>query len=152
MLWNYLEQIYVPALQQYQNRIGDQGQNATLLSQWRESIQREWAYLHFGKLEIETQPGFYKFNIQVYLNNLDPRFVSIQIYADPVGGEKPEIHQCIKGKKLANAINAYNYSVHIPARRPASHYTPRIIPFHKAVSIPLEANQILWYEPLNADI
>ena len=152
MLREYIEQIYLPTLQRYQNRMADNGHNATLLSQWRESVQREWVYLHFGKLEIETQPGFYSFKIPVYLDNLDPEAISVQIYADPVSGEEPEIHQCIKGRTLADAIKGYEYSVRIPAQRPAGHYTPRIIPFFKDVSIPLEVSQILWYEPGNADI
>ena len=152
MIRDYIEQIYLPAIQQYQNRIIDKGHNATLLSQWRESIQKKWAHLHFGKLGIEEQPGFYRFKIPVYLNDLDPEAISVQLYADSLSGEEPEIYECLKGKKLADAINGYNYSVRIPARRPPDHYTPRIIPYLKEVSIPLETNQILWYEPGNASI
>jgi len=131
MIRDYIEQIYLPALQRYQNRIVDKGHNAMLMSQWRESIQKEWARLHFGKLRIEEQPGFYRFKIPVYLNDLDPEAISVQLYADPISGEEPEIYECLKGKKLAGAINSYNYSVRIPARRPADRYTPRIIPYLK---------------------
>ena len=32
----------------------------------------------------------------------------------------------------------------VPANRPASDYTPRVIPYHPKASVPLEAPQILW--------
>lgn len=147
MLREYIEQLYLPALQQYQIRVNDQGRKAGELYRWRESIQREWAHLHFGKLKIEITPESYQFQIPVYLNNIDPDAVSVQVYADPLTGSEPEIHECVKDKKLSETTNSYYYDVIIPAKRPISHYTPRIIPFHKDVSIPLETNQILWYEP-----
>jgi len=42
--------------------------------------------------------------------------------------------------------NSYLYSVHLPAHRPASDYTPRVIPHFDGALVPLEARQILWYE------
>ncbi len=148
MLREYVEKLYFPALQEYQKRVADRGQKAGQLSRWRESVQKEWAHLHFGQLDIETLPGFYQFKVPVYLGNLSPEAIWVQIYAEPrYGNDEPEIHQCLKGQKLTKAINTYDYSVRIPARRPVGHYTPRIIPFHEDVSVPLEVNQILWYEP-----
>jgi starch phosphorylase len=46
----------------------------------------------------------------------------------------------------AGTANSYLYRARIPARRPAEHYTPRIIPYFDGVAVPLEARQILWYK------
>lgn len=147
MLREYIEDLYLPSLKRYLKRTANQGQKAAQISRWREPIQREWTHLQFGQLQLETHSGFYQFKIPIYLGNLDPEAISVQIYADPHSGDKPEIHQCLKGQKLIASVKGYEYSVRFPARRPTDHYTPRIIPFHPDISTPLEANQILWYEP-----
>ena len=38
-----------------------------------------------------------------------------------------------------------------PTARPANDYTPRVIPHHPAVAVPLEATQILWQRLSFAD-
>jgi glycogen phosphorylase len=40
--------------------------------------------------------------------------------------------------------HAYVYDARIPAQRPASDYTPRLVPYHPAAVVPLEAHEILW--------
>jgi glycogen phosphorylase len=32
----------------------------------------------------------------------------------------------------------------VPASRPATDYTPRLVPYHPDARVPLEANEILW--------
>jgi starch phosphorylase len=49
-----------------------------------------------------------------------------------------------RGAPLAGATNGYTFSAHVPASRPATAYTPRLIPHHPAAAVPLEAAQILW--------
>ena len=49
------------------------------------------------------------------------------------------------GAALAGTANAYVYTGSVAADRPASDYTPRIIPMRPRASIPLEADLILWY-------
>ncbi len=61
MLREYVERLYLPALQKYLDRIDNKGQNAVRLCQWQENIQKYWPQLRFGKLEIEAGPGFYDF-------------------------------------------------------------------------------------------
>jgi glycogen phosphorylase len=46
--------------------------------------------------------------------------------------------------QLVAATNGYAYEARVPAARPASDYTARLIPYHDAVTAPLEAPQILW--------
>jgi starch phosphorylase len=146
MLREYIERLYLPALQNYQERVAGKGEMAALINQWSEVIRSGWGQLRFGKLELDNQPGYYTFRVPVYLGNLTPEAISVQLYADPANDGKPEIIQMVKEEKLAGAINGYSYSALIPAQRPAFHYTPRIIPSFKGAAIPLEANQILWYD------
>jgi len=48
------------------------------------------------------------------------------------------------GKACASPEGALLYTAEVPATRPASDYTPRIVPHHANASVPLEAEQILW--------
>jgi starch phosphorylase len=41
-------------------------------------------------------------------------------------------------------MNGCLYSVRLPVARPASDYTPRLIPHNDEAIVPLEAAQILW--------
>jgi len=143
MLREYVEKLYLPSLGKYQNRIG--GGNALTTQNWQESLLKNWEQVHFGKLEVDSGPGFHNFRIPVNLGDIDPDFVSVQVYAEPEGSEKAEIHSMFKGEKSAGTNNGYIFSVHIDTNRPANHYTPRIIPQLEEAEIPLEANQILWY-------
>jgi glycogen phosphorylase len=45
---------------------------------------------------------------------------------------------------LVGSANGYLYTAQVPADRPASDYTPRLVPYRAGARVPLEAPQILW--------
>ena len=45
---------------------------------------------------------------------------------------------------LTGLTAGFHYVGRVPASRPASDYTPRVIPHHDAARVPLEAPWILW--------
>jgi glycogen phosphorylase len=146
MLREYVEKLYLPAQQEYLDRAINRGQKAIRLCQWRENIQKCWPQLHFGVLEINSGPGFHNFQIPVYPGNLNPDFIAVQLYADPENGEGPEIQTMIKDYKLSGMEEGYLFQAKVNTQRPAGHYTPRIVPDFEGAAVPLEANQILWYD------
>jgi glycogen phosphorylase len=57
---------------------------------WRQSLEQKWGGLRFGELRVETKAEQHLFDIQVYLNDLDPKAVQVELYADGVnGGNRP---------------------------------------------------------------
>jgi len=40
---------------------------------WQHSLEKKWATLHFGEVKIETRGEQHVFEVQVYLNDLDPK-------------------------------------------------------------------------------
>jgi len=146
MLREYVQTIYLPALSQLQTRTAEKCRIAIEIQRWKESIYSGWAQLHFGEMKVDTHAGYHNFQIQVYLGKLSPDDISVQLYADPANSEKPEIYPMTCGPRLKGTVNSYNYTARIPDLRPPFHYTPRIIPFFKDISVPLEENHILWYE------
>ena len=140
----YTENYYLPAAAAYRRRASNNGALGRELVTWREELARSWHNLHFGKLEVGSTGDRHRFTLQVYLDELDPDVVQVQLYAEPRDNQPAIVHPMKRDKALAGAINGFLYSGEVPASRPVEHYTARIVPFHPAAAVPLEANQILW--------
>lgn len=146
MVREYVERLYLPASRLYHSRIADDARQASLLCHWRDSLEKHWAELHFGELHVQEENGEYAFTVQLYMGELDPDAVRVELYAEPSNSQEPEIYAMERREVLTGDLNGYLYSVHIPAHRPASEYTPRVIPHFDGALVSLEARQILWYE------
>jgi glycogen phosphorylase len=142
----YTEGYYLPAAVAYRARGANKGALGSEIVEWRRALADGWRTIGFGELRVETREGQHQFEVQVNLGGIDPAAVSVELYADlPDGGG---FHQAMaRGEKLLNDENGWVYSAQVPAARPASDFTPRIIPRREGVAIPLEANLILWREP-----
>jgi starch phosphorylase len=84
------------------------------------------------------------FQVQVYLDDLSPEAVKVELYAEELNGAAPAREEMTRGEPLVGAANGFTYTARIPATRPAADYTPRLIPAHQGASVPLEAPFILW--------
>jgi starch phosphorylase len=146
MVREYVERLYLPASQLYHSRIADDTRQASLLCHWRDSLEKHWAELHFGELHVQEENGEYAFMVQLHVGELDPDAVRVELYAEPSNSQEPEIHTLERHEVLTGDLNGYLYSAQLPAHRPASDYTPRVIPHFDGALVPLEARQILWYE------
>ena len=97
-----------------------------------------------GEMRVETKDGQHHFQLQVHLSELSPSSVNVEVYADALPGGPVERHAMNVCNEEASGANSHLYSVSIPAPRPASDYTARIIANNPEAIIPLEAPQILW--------
>jgi starch phosphorylase len=111
---------------------------------WRSSVAEHWSKIHFGQIHTETVGDIHNFRVQVYLNEIEPDAVLVELYASPRNGDSPERHPMKRGDSLVGSVNAFNYSAEVPSNRPVNEYTPRIVPRFDDLHVPLEANQILW--------
>jgi starch phosphorylase len=143
MVPEYTERYYLPAAIAYTNRAANQGARGAEIVNWRCTLQEKWKGLRFGELKVETAGGRHRFEIPVWLNELDPTNVKIELYADAVNGEGP-VRQEMTPDRQRGSVSSRVYHTEVPATRPVTDYTPRVIPYHPAVAIPLEASSILW--------
>jgi starch phosphorylase len=139
----YSEQHYLPAALAYRGRAADKGAVGRQMVDWQHSLEQKWAALHFGEVKIETKGKQHVFEVQVYLNDLDPKAVRVELYADGMNGGYPVRQEMMRVRQLADA-NGYIYNAQVPSIRPATDYTTRVIPRCDGVAVPLEAAQILW--------
>jgi glycogen phosphorylase len=140
----YTEKHYVPLAAAYQERCANGHEKADSLLHWRRQLADHWSRLRFGSVRVETEGDQHHFQVQVYLNELGPDAVQVELYAYALDGGEPIRHIMERGESLVGE-NAWRYTATIRANRPASDFTPRVVPFHPAAFVPLESAQILWY-------
>jgi len=140
----YTEQRYLPAAAAYRERAAGNSAVGKQIAEWRRTVARKWDSLRFGEVKVETKAKQHMFDAQVYLDDLDPEAVRVELYAEGVDGGEPVRLEMRRTRELTGAANGYVYSAVVPANRPATDYTARIVPHAKNVSVPLEAGSILW--------
>ncbi len=140
----YTENYYLPSAEAYQKRAADKGAAGMQLVMWKDLLQQKWSTVRFGEVKIETDSAQHIFTVQVYLNGLDPKAVCVELYAEAPSGLSPVRQAMLCIKPLTGMQGGYVYTGQVPATRPASDYTPRIIPHLPGLAVPLEATEILW--------
>jgi starch phosphorylase len=140
----YTEQYYFPAASAYRERAADNGALGTRVVRWRRALEQEWSKLRFGEVTVETVGEEHSFEVQVYLDDLEPDAVRVELYADGVDGGAPLRQEMKRLRQLVGAASGYAYGARVAATRPATDYTARLIPYQEGVAIPLEASAILW--------
>jgi glycogen phosphorylase len=140
----YTEQYYIPAAIAYNERASDNGTMSERLVNWRRDLEQNWANLCFGELKVASDGENHAFELQVYLNGIDPKAIRLELYADGVNSDAPMRQEMKIARQPTAADGSYVYRAQVSAGRPATHYTARAIPHHEGVAVPLETAQILW--------
>jgi starch phosphorylase len=140
----YTERLYLPAAAAVQARVARQGAAGRQVHDWQYNLAKNWGTLGFGQARVETRDQQHVFENQVFFGDVDPKAVRVELYADGINGGPPVRQEMQQGRPIAGTPNGCVCRATVPASRPASAYTPRIIPRHEAVAVPLEAPQVLW--------
>ena len=140
----YTEQHYLPGAAAYRARAAEKGAAARKLVDWRRRLEREWAALRLGEVRVETEGDRRVFEVQAYLDDLDPNTVRLELYADGRNADGPVRQEMERVRELAGGTASYAYRTSVSAARPASDYTVRAVPRLDGAAIPLEEPRILW--------
>jgi starch phosphorylase len=140
----YTEQHYLPAAAAYCVRAANNGKIGVDIIKWQYALEEHWNMLHFGEVQHETEGEQHVFEVQVYLDGIDPDAVQVELFANGVDDMAPERIEMKRVRQLVGAVNGYAYHAGVPAIRPASDYTARLIPRLDGVAVPLESSKILW--------
>jgi starch phosphorylase len=140
----YLEQHYLPAAAAYRERAANKGAAGRLVVDWRHEVEGKWGSLRFGDLRVETNAGHHVFEVEIFLNNLDPNAARVELYADGIDGGDPVRVEMKCARPLPDASRPSLYQATVPTTRPARDYTARVVPQRSGVAVPLESARILW--------
>lgn len=134
----YTEQYYIPAATKFLNRASDQGALGKKIRDWHKNIAQGWEKLGFHEIKIETKDNQHHFEVQVYLNGLNPSIVKVELFIDPSLGKSQEM------TFIQKRGDYYLYQATVSSNTDKSFYTPRAIPHFIEADVPLEAPQITW--------
>ncbi len=142
----YTEEHYLSAAAAFRQRAENRGSVGADLVAWQAELAKHWSALRFGPATVEQQGEQYLFHVQVFLDDIDPDAVRVELYAEAQKDEDPITQAMSRGERLVGATSAFTYSASVPTSRPVADYTPRLVPQHAGAFVPLEAPFILWHE------
>jgi len=140
-LREYTSGYYLPAARAFAGRTA--AGEAARLAEWAAHVKQRWPSLRFGDIRVSSERGENRFDVSVYLEDLDPDSIRVELYADGREGSAPLRTVMRRGAPLVGA-RGFTYVAAVSDSRPASDFTPRVVPHHPGVAIPLELPAILW--------
>ena len=144
MVFEYFEQMYLPAANAFHARSADGGTLARELRNWERVLKNHWHEIHFGKLDVRREDDAWRLEVPIYLGEIPARFVQVQLYTDAESHELGCCELMQQGEQIVGAMNAYLYHISVNGDVDINHFTPRVIPSHPAAQVPTELRLISW--------
>jgi starch phosphorylase len=111
---------------------------------WLHTLDQKWSTIRFGEMKVETDGKLHDFEVQLYLNEIAPNAVRIELYAEGVKGTAPVRQVMTRRRAVDGANNVHLYGARVSAALAVSDYTARVIPNPTGIAVPLEFTRILW--------
>ncbi len=139
----YTEQYYLPAAANYLKRATEKGAAGIRIVNSQHDLKNKWEKIKFGEVQTESVQNGYLFYVHVLLNDINPKEILVELYAEGINGAAPSKIN-MEPDSIYKDRGEYIYHARVTSPRPASDYTARIIPNYESISMPLENNLILW--------
>jgi starch phosphorylase len=139
----YTERHYLPAAVASRQRAADKGAPGRQITDWRRALEQKWDSLRFGSLRANARPDGQEFEVELFLNGMDPNAVRVQLYADAVN-DGDSVSDMTRVRTAAEPSSPDVYRVTLSSQRSIGDYTARVVPAHADVSVPLECARIEW--------
>jgi starch phosphorylase len=140
----YTEKHYIPAATNYRFRVAAKGAAGRQIIDWRRKLEEKWPKARLGELKRETIGDQYRFEIEVFLNELDSGAVQVELYADGGTGNAAVRHEMTLAARKVSEAGSLVYSATLSAPVSPAEFTVRMMPRFEGVSVPLEEKRILW--------
>ena len=140
----YAQEYYVPAAAGFRARAADKGAMGRRIIDAGRAIGHKWNSARFGDVTVVSNGPNHDFEIQAYLGDLDPDSVKIELFANAKDSCCPVRQEATRVRPIEGGKNAYVYTGRVPANRPNTDYTPRMVPHFSNVAVPLEMSEIRW--------
>jgi starch phosphorylase len=145
MMREYVAGLYGPAARDAARRLRDGGAGARALEAWRRRLTEGWAGIRMGRRSQEEQGQERAVTLEVFLNEVQPADVAVELYADALApGGPPERQVMRDAGPLPGTVHGHLYTVTMPATRPGWHYTARVVPANPEAVLPAELPLVVW--------
>jgi glycogen phosphorylase len=143
-LREYTEKFYLPAADAFLKRAANGGVEGLALFRQARRMMENWKDVHFGNVTFNSTEKQHLVRAEVYLQNLPVTEARVELYADGRNGQAAEIHCMALENNVPGTPGFVVYKAVISAERPASDYTPRLLPCNENLVLPLECPVICW--------
>ncbi len=145
MLREYVTGFYHPAEEEVSARLADAGATARQLEAWTRRLTSCWSGIRFGVMEVEAGAGGPSISVELFLNDVPLEDVAVELFADAVAPNvvPHRVAMHVSGP-LPGTSHGFLFRGTLPDGRPASDWTPRVIPASKIASVPAELPLITW--------
>ncbi|MGO8740141.1 alpha-glucan family phosphorylase [Rhodoblastus sp.] len=144
MVREYLDKAYLPAARALHERVADGGAGAKAMAAWSGRLKNAWPNIHIGQPDYVRQADGWEVSVPVYLGEIAPADVRMEIYGEPLSGFAPEVIALSHDGAITGAVGAYFWRGRFPGARPADDYPARVVPSHAGVRTPAEIALIHW--------
>ena len=152
MVRDYTEKFYMPAASRGAALAADGLKRSVELAHAKDSLRHRWHGIRIVGVRT-TGNGHFKVGEQmqveatVDLPNIDPREVSLQLYAGPVNAagriESPQIIQMPHDREMGQGVHLFTGK--IDCRSSGRHgFAVRVLPGHPDLATPFEPGMIVW--------
>ena len=140
----YTEQHYLPAAAAYRERAADKGAAGKNIVNWEHTLKEKWATVRFGDVKVQTNAAQHLFEAEVYLNDLDPNLVRVELYANGINANSPIRLEMTRVQPLAGETRGDAYCARCP--RPVRRPIIRRASYRTAPALrrPWKIDPILW--------
>ena len=114
----YTEEHYLSAAAAFLQRAENRGSVGADLVAWQAELAKHWSALRFGSATVEQQGEQYLFHVQVFLDDIDPDAVSVELYAEAQKDGDPITQAMTRGERPVEAASAFIYSASVPDKSP----------------------------------
>jgi len=140
----YTELHYIPAATNYRFRVANKGAVGRQIIDWRRNLEDKWSKIRLGELKVETVGEQHRFEIEIFLNELNPQDVEVELYANGVKGIASVREEMKPASQRVGSPGSLVYSAVLTVPCSPTDFTARIVPRFEGVSVPLEDTRILW--------
>jgi starch phosphorylase len=154
MVKEYTEQLYVRAAQTHENLSRDGCGAATLLSQWKAQMRKDWAQVQVSDVQVANKDRqsisvgeSLQISARVHLGALDPQHVRVEAYHGEVdnGDLRNPTATLLNRSSQVESNGDYIYQGSVPASESGTYgFSVRVVPTHPCLMQAHELRLITW--------
>jgi starch phosphorylase len=154
MLREYVERLYQPADAEFDRRTADDASHARDLTAWERRLRTHFTQIRWGRLELQSDGEHWDVSVEVFLDDIDPGDIAVELYADPQATEgtqgtepyRPAVRALMTTERaLPGTSHGHVYTCRVPADRPQDRFTPRVIAVRGDLRAPRELPLVSWH-------
>lgn len=138
----YTERYYLPAATRAEKRTA--AGEPERLAAWIAHMAQHWSSIRFGAVNVSTEGSEHRFQATVYTDDVEADSLRVELYADGADAGASPVHAEMRRETPLVGARGFTYVARVPASRPPSDYTARILPAHGELALPLELPLITW--------